>query len=127
MNEYPCKPHFYYIKILAALTVWPQGQPISVKTRHTYLQEYTQGLLKSTAHWSDTAGYHLLADCVQDHKYTRLFYRRLYPQIGLLTHSLELSLNRSLETNEQTRMMFIKHDSPHRCLCIKVAKSTMFN
>ena len=26
-----------------------------------------------------------------------------------------------------TRMMFIKHYAPNRCLCIKVAKSTMFN
>ena len=27
----------------------------------------------------------------------------------------------------ETRMMFIKHYAPNRCLCIKVAKSTMCN
>ena len=27
----------------------------------------------------------------------------------------------------KTRMMFIKHYAPNRCLCIKVAKSTMCN
>ena len=27
----------------------------------------------------------------------------------------------------RTRMMFIKHYAPNRCLCIKVAKSTMCN
>ena len=28
---------------------------------------------------------------------------------------------------QKTRMMFIKHYAPNRCLCIKVAKSTMCN
>ena len=28
---------------------------------------------------------------------------------------------------KKTRMMFIKHDAPNRCLSIKVAKSTMCN
>ena len=34
--------------------------------------------------------------------------------------------NNQIKSN-QTRMMFIKHYAPNRCLCIKVAKSTMFN
>ena len=32
-----------------------------------------------------------------------------------------------ISTFYKTRMMFIKHYAPNRCLCIKVAKSTMFN
>ena len=32
-----------------------------------------------------------------------------------------------IKGKNETRMMFIKHYAPNRCLCIKVAKSTMCN
>ena len=46
------------------------------------------------------------------------------------TASPDLSLHCtgvSVRKLRKTRMMFIKHYAPNRCLCIKVAKSTMFN
>ena len=40
---------------------------------------------------------------------------------------VDLSASCITGISADTRMMFIKHYAPNRCLCIKVAKSTMCN
>ena len=47
-------------------------------------------------------------------------------RMPFLTYA-EMKINGGIKKLVQTRMMFIKHYAPNRCLCIKVAKSTMFN
>ena len=39
----------------------------------------------------------------------------------------EIAVSRASLIFQKTRMMFIKHYAPNRCLCIKEAKSTMCN